>query len=372
MGRRKDVATRDDEVTALLDRLFARAEGGRYAADAAVEADLDHLFSMGAWGFREILLVVAIARLRDPDYRASTGFYDCNPRALYEGPIRAALRARRVPHMKSGPLNVAKASKGINQEWAAQRRPKGAGERVVRLVDRMERASAEELEDIAVAALARFLRAAAQAAALAVEAQPEADPARLYSFCERLIDEAPDAGNTPQRVVGLLLQSYHEQLQTGVQVSGHEDRASVTSTTGKKPGDILEAQADGTLLSVYEVSVKTFGEARVIDCHESIRAYCERTGADVPEVTVVCRREDRHPGAAAATVSALHLGTLAFHGLTFHFVNIYEWVMAQLLRMPPDARLAFYAGLGEYVADPSTAEGVKRCWKALHEAGRKE
>jgi hypothetical protein len=372
MGRGKDVAARNNQVTALLDRLFAEAEGGRYVADAAVEADLDSLFSIGAWGFLEILLVIAIARLLDPSYRASAGFYDCNPRALYEGPIRAALRARRVPHKKSGPLNVAKAAKGITAVWAVQRRPKGAGERVVRLVGRMERASAKELENFAAAILARFLKAAAQAEELAVEAKPEADPARLYSFCERLIDEAPDAGNTPQRIVGLLLQSYHEQLQTGVQVSGHEDRASVTSTTAKKPGDILEAQEDRTLLGVYEVSVKTFGEARVTDCHESIRAYRERTGADVPEVTVVCRREDRHPGAAAATVSALHLGTLAFHGLTFHFVNIYEWVMAQLLRMPPDSRLAFYAALGEYVADPSTAEGVKRCWKALHEAGRKE
>ena len=75
-----------------------------------------HIFTDDAQG-----LVVIIGMRLDRSFKASTGLYDCNPRAIYEGPIKEFLIEKEIPHRKSGPLNVAKATVGLDMTWAAQR-----------------------------------------------------------------------------------------------------------------------------------------------------------------------------------------------------------------------------------------------------------
>src|SRR5688500_12244720 len=121
-------AERDERIRALLEALFDQAAEGRGRVAPEVDRDLTVIFSVTQWGFREILLTVVIARMLDSGYRPSRALYDCNPRALYEGPIRSVLSGRRIPHRLSGPLNIAKAAAGLNRSWAAQRRPKQAAD----------------------------------------------------------------------------------------------------------------------------------------------------------------------------------------------------------------------------------------------------
>ena len=102
---------RNERVRKILESLYKRAIAtGVKIDESAYKDSLDKLFSTTAWGFREILLVVIIGMRLDRSFKASTGLYDCNPRAIYEGPIKEFLIEKEIPHRKSGPLNVAKAT----------------------------------------------------------------------------------------------------------------------------------------------------------------------------------------------------------------------------------------------------------------------
>jgi hypothetical protein len=366
MASRKDVLARAVDLAHLMDEHFGRAARGEYQEVAPLKADLDYLFGITAFGFREILLVIVLAKLRDPAYDATTDFYACNPRAIYEGPIRKQLTDRKIPRMASGPLNIAKGSQGIHQAWAARRRPSGAGEAVLRLLAEINTAGAGALANLATWVHAKFLEPAMETASLTIEVPPESDPVLLAELCASLIDRAPDAGNTPQRIVGYLLEAYHEVAGTQVVVQGHLDRASTTNKTSKKPGDISEHAASGALLSVYEVTVKGFGGQRVQEAYDSIVAYGGE-GVAIPEVTVLCRPLDIHPDATTDSKSAMLLGAYEFNSLRFLFVDLWEWITAQLLRIPVNGRSRFYEKLNRYVADANVARKVKEVWRELRQ-----
>src|SRR5690606_24939467 len=105
----------------------------------------------------------------------------------------------------------------------------------------------------------------------------------------------PDAGNTPQRIVGLLMKTYHEAFGTGLNVTGHEDGASVTNATSKKPGDITIEKANGDILQVFEVTVKPFSKQRMRESYETVRIYDKYSGSKIVEVTVICDKINCHP-----------------------------------------------------------------------------
>jgi hypothetical protein len=355
---------RNQRVTEILNELFKRADSSKPDSSHLPPRDLEKLFSTDSWGFREIVLVIVVARLLDESYQATKSFYDCNPRALFEGPIRDALLSRAIPHRKSGPLNIAKATERIDSQWAAQRRPQDVAEVVVRLVNVIDSLSEEDLKNFAANFLTRFLNEAKRIESLTIEVSPDSDPINLFRICRQLIIEAPDGGNTPQRIVGFLLETYHEELKTGVLVSGHLDRASVTNTTSKKPGDILETLEDGTILQIFEVTVKRFDAARIRDSSDSVKAIL---GDQHSEVIVICREDDLPDNVTDDNDSGLYLGSLEFEGLIYRFIDIYEWIIAQLIRMPPNVRVVFYKKLQDYISEPNTAERVKVLWRRLHE-----
>lgn len=357
---------RNERASRLLHELFESAGREKPKIDSQVSVLLDEIFATTSWGFREIVLVVVVARLLDPSFRASDGLYDCNPRSLYEGPIVAELVGRSIPHRKSGPLNVAKAAKGLSAEWAAQRRPARVAAAVVGIVAYIEEIPATKLRSLGLDIARRFLAEATRITALTVEAKAESDPDFLYSLCRTLIDDAPDAGNTPQRVVGLLLKTYHDDLQTGLAVIGYEDRASTTSTTSKKPGDVAEVQLDGTPVSVIEVTVKPFGAQRVRESNEALAVLRDESSVSVNEVRVICRAEDAHPDAESSAATAVYLGRFDSDGISYLFLDIYEWIMQRLLALTADGRLAFFGELTRYVDHFNTSENVKIVWaKAL-------
>ncbi len=357
---------RNARVAALMEAFFEQASRKNHAPDERWLEGLEELFSTTVWGFREVLLVIVIARLIDSEYKASEAFYDCKPRALYEGPIRNELRERRIPHRRSGPLNVAKAAVGINSQWAAQRSPKKVADVIVRFVEAIESMERGELEDFAVALHGRFLAESERVAYMALEVSPKADPEFLHTLCSRLINEGPDGGNTPEHIVELALRAYHEELQTGIEVVGHGGRASVSGLSGKNLGDIVERQADGTIVHAYEVTIKAFGEERVRDSYEAVKAFNLKEGAKTSEIVVLCRVQDAHPEAEATVEGFGYLGKLAHRDLTYHLIEIHAWLLSQILRMTPMARASFHESLADYIDDFNTSERVKQLWKKLH------
>src|SRR5207302_1660293 len=100
---------------------------------------------------------------------ASSAFYACNPRALYEGPMRNLLTEFGIPRGQSGPLNIAKATQMINEQWAAQRRGREIAESVVHLVSAIESMSTSDLYNFAIALHIKFLTQAQLIASLRID-----------------------------------------------------------------------------------------------------------------------------------------------------------------------------------------------------------
>ena len=184
---------RNERVREILDSLYQRAvDAGAQIDESAYKDSLEKLFSTTAWGFREILLVVIIGMRLDRSFKASTGLYDCNPRAIYEGPIKEFLIEKEIPHRKSGPLNVAKATVGLDMTWAAQRRPSDVAEEVVNLVNYMETdgsSTESRINDVGTSLLRRLISYSNSIEALAVNIDPTSDPDFLYHLCYELISE---------------------------------------------------------------------------------------------------------------------------------------------------------------------------------------
>lgn len=361
---------RNERVRKILDFLYDRAIDTSVNIDeSAYKTSLDKLFSTTAWGFREILLVVIIGMHLDRSFKASTGLYDCNPRAIYEGPIKEFLIEKEIPHRKSGPLNVAKATVGLDMTWAAQRRPSDVAKEVVNLVNFMEADNSNSetrINNMGTSLLRRLIAYSHNIEALAVTIEPTSDPEFLYQLCYELITKTPDAGNTPQKIAAYLLKNYHLFLYTGVIVTGEDDCASVTSTTSKKPGDVNEETPKGVIRKVYEITVKHFDLARIRDSYDCVSIYNNANGTDIHEIIVICRKEDCPPDIKS---SGLHgyLGSYAYQDIIYYYWDIFEWIANMLQRMTNDGRRGFYINLNSYIDDINTSESVKKLWKKLHE-----
>lgn len=357
---------RDLKVRKMMVDLLTKANKKEFQLDSSLLLKITQICSTTAWGFREILLVISIARLLDPAYSPTTSLYDCNPRALYEGPIRIELDKARIPHRKSGPLNVAKATEGINHAWAAQRRPKDIAEVTVDLAEWIENSDTEDLKNFTTALLAQLLIEAKRVTEYNIVVQAEADIAYLEYLCWQLIEKVPDAGNTPQRIVGLLLLAYHQQINSEATVEGYADRASTTNTTSKKPGDILEIDKLSNIITIYEVTAKPFDEQRMSDSVESILVYSKDNQIDIPEIIVLCRDSDVYPDAIRNISNSFHLATVLFKSITYQFLDIYQWITSAISRLAPKNRIQFYKDLNDYISDINSSEKVKAFWKGLH------
>lgn len=324
-------------------------------------SDLDLIFESTVRGYREVLLTILVAKGINPSYTPTTNFYECNPRSLYEGKIRKQLSALGVPRGKSGPLNIAKAAAGLNDSWAARRKQPDVAMAVVRWAERMEESETEEWEAFAAEIGTRFKALAVAVAAMFVEATPTEQLTHLVSLSTSLMQQAAATGETAQRIVGVILEA---SGGNGLTVVGHLDSATATNVTSKKAGDIIVS--DGVSTRVLEVTQKPFDTQRMEDSIEAIRAAATRDGGfQVGGVLVLCRDQDAPEAARSELPEGAPntlLGTLTVDGLTFDFVELYEWVTAQLATMTPQQRRMCHAALEDYARDPDTNAAVKRVW----------
>lgn len=360
-----DINDRNKKVTSFLTTIYSEAiNESKVINETKYSKSIDRLFSTEAWGFREILLVALVGMHLDISFKPSTALYDCNPRAIYEGPIKDFLIAKNIPHRKSGPLNVAKATKGLDSTWASQRRPADVANEVVKIITLVE-SDSTLINDICTSLIKRLIKESKKVEAMAIELEPSYDPDFLYDICEHLINEAPDSGNTPQKIIALLLSNYHKGLKDNVIVTGSEDRASVTSTTSKKPGDVNEESKEGIIYKVYEITVKPFDIPRIIDSYDCISTYNSSSKQQVNEVIVICRPNDC-PIEMTKTNRSQYLGSYKYNDVIYYYIDIYEWISSKLLEATKDSRNDFYSSLNQYINDINTAKTVKELWIKLH------
>lgn len=365
--KKESTEIRDKKVTDYLENLHSLAQNREYTTNDALYAkQLGMVFESKTISYREIILVILVGRKLDDAYRAYENFYGCNPRPVFENPMKDFFDIHGFPHTKSGPLNIAKASTMINEEWAARRRPKIEADYVVELVKLIDSQKERFRTDLGVDLMRKYIASAQHIKELAVKLAPSTDPIYLEQLCRRMIKCVPDAGNTPQHIVGYLLESYHMALHTGIVVSGTNDSASTTSTTSKKPGDINEEGPDGSIYKVYEITIKPFDRPRIVDSYDCVHKYNAENDVHIHEIIVICRKEDS-PFATGQNLHSFCLGAVPYRDITYYYWNIYEWIPYMLQRMTFSAREIFHERLNAYVNDIDTHESVKVFWHKLHQ-----
>src|SRR3989344_9211577 len=208
MAKKKTSANERNKIVYLLLRTFLKNKKTIVKFSKPFEFnEVESLFLTSIWGHREIVLTILLARLIDPKFKASENFYACNPRSLFEQPIRKALREYGIPHRKSGPLNVAKNSKKINRDWATDKHGGVIAMNVVKIVKKIESVSEVELKKFASAYVARYRQEAKRIKEMQVNLPPQENPIHISKLCVDLINSVPDGGATLQIIVGLLLEA---------------------------------------------------------------------------------------------------------------------------------------------------------------------
>lgn len=330
-----------------------------YETPPSVEDDLDVVFASRATGFRELLATVVFARLIDGRYDPTVWLYECHPRPLYEQIIRPVLRERGVPCGQSGPLNVAKATEKLNDQWAAQRRPPRVAQAMLRLVEEALTMRSAELRLFARELGYRFEALALEVVLTQAHLPPVDSSAELTRVSRHLIDCHPLGGQTPQLLVGVALEA--EFLPIGsATVEGARDSVSTTNLTSGKVGDVA-VTIDGGLARVYEVTVKPFTPQRIDECVQSIHGYFADTPPDDMVVIVLCRPEDV-PADCSPTSDPLFLGELIQSGIVFEFVNIYGWLAGKLAELPLSGRRYFFEQVQDYLNGSRVPKEVRRSW----------
>lgn len=351
---------RNEQIYRLLVDFLKNADPSPNYKKPFDQDDVEAIFDTSIWGHREIVLTIIMARMIYPKFRASADFYACNPRSIFEKPIRKALREFGIPHRKSGPLNVAKNIKKINKDWATDKSGGDIAIRVVNIVNGIEKVSGSELKDFAQAFISRYKQEAQRIKDMEVDLPPQENPLFLSSLCSDLIDNVPDGGATAQMLIGLLMETTKTSRSSNVEVSGYMDSVSTTNTTSKKPGDVIEKLANGVEL-VYEITTKEFTDDRLLESHESVMDY----DREIQDVFVICRQQDV-PKSLEVSQSYIMAST-QYRELSYYFVDIYLYIQSALLYLAPDARKSFYESLIAYVNKVDTSEKVKVYLKTWHQ-----
>ena len=316
--------------------------------------------------FREILLCIIVQMMIDPKLKATEQYKDFNARGIYDkGPVKQFLLDKGIPFTKSGPLNVSKAETGISRAWAEERRSSESALQLVSIVEYLEKHNTfEEIQAIGVSLIKKLLKEAVRVQSLSVKIPPSTDPDKIMNACIHMIDYAPDAGNTPQQIVAQLMKCYHCSIQSDICIVGGEDRASVTSTTSKKPGDITEERYN-QILKVYEITIKTFDLGRIVDSYDCIQKFQSVSKQQIREVIVICRTQDC-PAEMKESGMKLYMGSIDYQNVKYYFWNIYEWISCMLQKMSDDGKELFTVMFNCYVNDQNTSEDVKLEWRKIH------
>lgn len=358
-------AERDKKIYKNLLKMCKMARSQRKRT-APCESALNSIVAAKEPSYREILLCIIVQMMLDPTLKASKKWSAFKARGIYDqGPVKRFLEEQGIPHTKSGPLNISKAAEGINMVWATPRKSPEIATQVVEVVLYLEsHNSIAEVQNVGVSLIKKLLKEAIRIQKLSVEVKPSTDPDYISDLCIKLIDNVPDSGNTPQQIVSKLLKCYHFSIHSGIRVMGGDDRASVTSTTSNKPGDISEEWCN-RILKVYEITVKPFDEERIVDSYDCIEKFNQHSEQQIREVIVICRPEDC-PDQICASGLSFYLGSIDHQNVRYYFWNIYEWVASMLQKMPDEGKEFFLHSLNCYINDVNISEAVKIEWHKLH------
>jgi len=308
-----------------------------------------------AQGYREVLITVLVAWIDGVEFDPCNGnFYECSPRAVFEQGIRPALIALGLKSRKSGPLNVAKAQRTLDEDWARSREDPDTALNVVALLKWAKQNTARRATPALHAVLEELIAEAQELSELSVAPPTALSATQAANRALRLIELAPNAGNTAQAVVHAVVSTFYEGTGACIDELG---RASETNLTAKKAADVTVRGPWSRRLHLYEVTTKIIDSNRIRDSDESVLAHGD--GANC--VTWICRMPENVEGLLLD--DATLLSTL---GIRHEFVDIRSWLLVTMELLGEERRDRCFVTLIRYINDGQTDRAVKEAWLTIH------
>lgn len=201
---------------------------------------------------------------------------------------------------------------------------------------------------------------------LNIKSDPLSDSNVLQEISRTLVIEALDGGNTAQRVIGTLLELHKEITSSSTIINGTEDSASTTNLTSKKVGDLSVYKKTGSVISIYEVTLKEFTEQRITECSQPLIGNLGNEAGSKSEVIVLCRQEDMPSIANPAAEKGIILGIFTDKfGIRYNFIDIFQWVSIRILELDQEFRTEYFSRLESYVNRVKTPLKVKSKWAEI-------
>ena len=319
-----------------------------------LKAILQDLICVSAKGFRGVVATAITGKYLNPDYDPLNNFYSCKPRSIFEQGIYYAFEGR-VPCGKSDPLNVAKNTNVLNDEWAKGSRPQSAAQAAVDYLRCIESVEGETREKVINFFFFKLLEYSNSILAIKINTPlvKRLSNQAVASKLAKLIIEYPESGAIPQLVVSKLLNELY--ANSNVTVEGGNESVFGTNTTSKKPADIW-LSIDGRTFNLFEITVKKIDYKKLDDCIQSLKAL-DMLGQPV---TFICR--------LPADVSTLHdicNNSITYKDKAFDFLDILDFInsVTSLLRIDQINNLI--GELQSFVSDVNRSKKTKDGWNKI-------
>lgn len=312
---------------------------------------LTDLIEVKAKGFRGIVITALTGIHLNENYDPLNNFYGCNPRSIFEGGIWYALRENGIPCGKSDPLNVAKNTNQLNEDWAQGRRPQSAAMAVVkflRLVMSSNKAKKARLIDYFFYRLWEYAKNISEYQLTEVELSDKSRQV-IGSKLVRFTLKYPESGNLPQFLIAQLLSGVFRVSQ--IKVVGGDESVFGTNTTSKKPADIWLG-LNNTQTNLYEITVKPVSKKRLDDSIDALRS----TGHLNLPVTFICRME--------SDIRDLDVvdGSYQYQGKQFDFVDYQAFCLSLCALLSDEEFTTILNNVHQLVQDENISMRTKKGW----------
>lgn len=315
---------------------------------------LSDLIEVNAKGFRGVVVTAITGLHLDDTYDPLNNFYGCNPRAIFEEGIWYALQENGIPCGKSDPLNVAKNTNQLDEDWAQGRRPQKAAMAAVlflRNIMELNKNKRARLVDYFFYRLWQYSKTISEYTIVEVVG----DGASKQQLGSKLVDftlNYPESGNLPQYLVSKLLEAVFNSSDTMV-VGGNESVFG-TNTTSKKPADIW-LEANNKQYNLYEVTVKPVSRKRLEDSLDALRS----TGHLNHSVTFICRIDH--------DINDLDIidGGFSYRGKTFDFLDYRSFCLSLCALLDDDSFSTILSIMSALVQDKNISMRTKLGWNTF-------
>lgn len=357
---------RNERVKAYITEQLDLAENSSAADFLGLseydEADqiLTNLIEVKPLGFRGVVATAIAGMFVNPDYDPLNNFYACNPRSLFESAIYYSFSGR-VPCGKSDPLNVAKNQFVLDETWAQGRRPASAAQAAVDFLRMIVRnhGEREQLINFYFFKLLSFAKKSTSVPIIIPDSDADSK-LELGRKLARFSLEFPESGTIPQKVIALLLTATFDGTNSKVQ--GADESVFGTNTTSKKPAD-LWIESNGTVTSLFEVTVKKVDEKRL----EDAVAHVYNLGLIENPLTFICRLPE-DVASLDLIAEEKNSATLNFKGKLVDFCDLSSFIVSLSAAISNDAMEGMVENLAKFVKQIERPIATKNGWNSIFES----